>query len=128
MSGGGVWRTKIVYNHYAFISERHAALITLGMRKILEQTKAEAKKTLKRKPTPDTPGTFGLDTSTLQKAIYYRKVKELVYELYVAIEYAEYVEFGTTKMDALPFMYPAAKKGGAAIEAMVGAVLAQGGV
>lgn len=110
------FHTTVVYNNYVYIAEKQAALIQIGMKKIMEEAKREAKKVL-------VPG-HGYDTGTLYKSIFYRNVGGLVYEMFTAVEYAIYVEFGTSKMAAMPFMMPAAKAAGAKIEAMVGAVLA----
>jgi len=112
------FHTTIVFNNYLMIANLHEELIKAGMKKIMEQVKANAKKTL-------APG-HGYDTGTLQKGIYYRHVEQAVYEMYTNIEYAVYVEFGTSKMSAIPFFFPAANKGRTAVEAMIGAVLAQG--
>jgi len=116
----GSFHTTIVYNNYVHIAERQAALIKLGMTKIMIEAKADAKKPLVKG--------HGYDTGTLYKSIFYRNITGLVYEMFTAVEYAIYVEYGTSKMAAMPFMMPAAKIAGAKIEAMVGAVLTQYGI
>lgn len=118
MPSGSGFHTTIVYNNYVYIAEKQAEMITLGMRKIMEMAKADAKRVLVKG--------HGYDTGTLRKSIYYRNVGELVYEMFTHVEYAHYVEFGTSKMRAMPFMFPAAKTAGGRIDTMVAAVLAQG--
>lgn len=107
--------TTVLYNNYILISLAQAKLIALGLEKIMLQAQQEAKQLVR------------VDTTTLQKSIKIRKVNEFIYELYTNVEYAVYNEYGTAKMPAQPFMFPAAKNAHGRIDAMISAVLAQGG-
>jgi len=46
-------------------------------------------------------------TGTLARSIYWRKVSQLVYQIGVLVYYGVFVEFGTSKMLARPFLRPA---------------------
>ncbi len=106
--------TTIVFNHYVDLADKKIVLIRAGMTKIMNEAKADAKSLV------------AVDTSTLQKSIYYRHIEQAVYEMYTNVEYAIYQEFGTVKMNPHPFFFPAANNARAKVDAMVGAVLAQG--
>ena len=46
-------------------------------------------------------------TGALRDSIYWRKVRELIYEIGATVAYAIYVEYGTWKMRAQPYLRPA---------------------
>lgn len=48
-----------------------------------------------------------LDTGNLRGSHYFRKVGQAVYQIGASAEYALYVEFGTRKMRAQPYLIPA---------------------
>jgi HK97 gp10 family phage protein len=108
------FHTTVVYNNYVIASEVKAQLIEAGLRKIMFEVRSKAKELVRK------------DTTTLMKSISFRKVEIGIYELYTNVEYAVYQEFGTNKMTAKPFMFPATYEGGARVQAMCAAVLAQG--
>jgi len=51
-----------------------------------------------------------VDTGRLRASIHYKQVGRLHYLVGTNVEYAPYVEFGTRKMSAQPYLLPAGRK------------------
>lgn len=69
-----------------------------------------------------------VDTGQLRASIYGRTEGALSGRVFTGTEYAEYVEYGTTKMGAQPFLSPAAETVRPAFIAAMGQIVAGGGI
>lgn len=49
-------------------------------------------------------------TGTLQRSIFHNKIAELTHEIGAAVFYAVFVEYGTSRMRAQPYLRPAIQK------------------
>jgi HK97 gp10 family phage protein len=54
--------------------------------------------------------TPGVDTGALRASIYTEKLETFTWQISVGVEYGAYLEFGTSKMAARPFMQPMAMR------------------
>lgn len=61
-----------------------------------------------------------VDTGALKNSIQTRRVRSLEHEVAVGVEYGAYVEFGTVRMGARPYLTPAVERQRAAFERIVG--------
>ena len=60
--------------------------------------------------TPESTGIKGYIGGSLKQSITPEKIKPLAWIIEALESYASFVEFGTSKMSAQPFLYPAWKK------------------
>ncbi len=120
------FQTTVVFNRYVEIAEIHTQLIRIGMNQIMIQAVQEAKSLVPQKDRIDTGRKTDLATSTLQKSIMFRRIEQEIYELYTNSDHAIYNEFGTTRMSAVPFMFPAVLGAWTKVDTLLSAVLAQG--
>ena len=89
---------KVLYNHLPRIKAAMPGAIAETVREAALKCETYAKDV-----TP-------VDTGALQASIKAKKLAETEWEIAPDTEYAIYVEFGTRKMAAQPYMRPAAEK------------------
>lgn len=89
---------EILYNHIGDISEKVAKRASEAVRKAASDIEAHAKMVVP------------VDTGTLKNSIQAQSTGELSAEVAPHTDYAVYVEYGTSRMRARPYMRPAAEK------------------
>lgn len=71
-------------------------------------------------PPPSAPGEPpGVDTGALKSSIHAQQESDLVWNVVAGVHYGPYLEFGTRRMAARPFMVPATQKVGKSLKRAV---------
>ena len=107
-------RIEIVFNNFAALAAALPVETHLAVMKTAYAIEADAKLSMKGGGSPhkaSAPGTPpNIDTSNLVNSIHTETIGELSAIVAVNADYGMFLEYGTSKMAARPFLFPAVKR------------------